>query len=148
MSFQFLPCLNSSLIMGWRTCGEGRTQKSLSSRIDAQDPGLTGFILIKKIANTKIIHKMISFSDHYNALFIDRFSSKTKIGKDLSHFNNSLIEKNDCCSTTKNLLSDLETKRKNYSSTSEWWEYTKCKIKDNARIFSRNSTKQENIRIS
>ena len=70
---------------------------------------------------------MISFSDHYNALFIDRFSSKTKIGKDLSHFNNSLIEKNDCCSTTKNLLSDLETKRKNYPSTSEWWEYTKLK---------------------
>ena len=34
----------------------------------------------KKIGkNTKIIHKMISFSDHYNALFIDRFSSKTKI---------------------------------------------------------------------
>ena len=35
----------------------------------------------KKIANnTKIIHKMVSFSDHYNALFIDRFYCKTKIG--------------------------------------------------------------------
>ena len=39
----------------------------------------------KKIANnTKINHKMISFSDHYNALFIDRFSFKTKIGKDMA----------------------------------------------------------------
>ena len=27
-------------------------------------------------------------------------------------------------------------------------ENTKCKIKDKARIFSKNSTKQENIRIS
>ena len=45
-----------------------------------------------KIANsTKINHKMISFSDHYNALLIDRLSSKTKIGKDLWHFNNSIL---------------------------------------------------------
>ena len=39
--------------MGWRTCGEERTQKSLSSPATigplAQDPGLTGFILIKKL---------------------------------------------------------------------------------------------------
>ena len=36
----------------------------------------------KKIANnTKTTQKMISFSDHYNALIINRFSSKTKIGK-------------------------------------------------------------------
>ena len=58
---------------------------------------------------------MISFSDHYNALLIDRFSSKTKFGKDLWYFNNSLLEKNDFCSTTKNLLSILKTKRKNSS---------------------------------
>ena len=58
---------------------------------------------------------MISFSDHYNALLIDRFSSKTKFGKDLWYFNNSLLEKNDFCSTAKNLLSILKTKRKNSS---------------------------------
>ena len=103
----------------------------------------------KKIANnTKITHKMISFSDHYNALIINRFSSKTKTGKDLWHFNNSLLEKTAFCSNTQNLLTFLKTKRINYSSTSDWWEFTKCKIKDNARTFSKNSTKQENIRIS
>ena len=103
----------------------------------------------KKIANnTKIIHKMISFSDHYNALFVDRIPSKTKIGKDLWLFNNSLLEKHDFCLTIKNLLAMLKTKRSNYSSTSEWWEDTKCKIKDNVRTFSKKSTKQENIRIS
>ena len=47
---------------------------------------------------------MISFSDHYNALIINRFSSKTKTGKDLWHFNNSLLEKTDFCSNTQNLL--------------------------------------------
>ena len=48
-----LPCLNSSRIMGWRICGEGRTQISLSSPNTigppAQDPRLTGFILVKKL---------------------------------------------------------------------------------------------------
>ena len=126
--------------MGWRTCGEGRTQMSPSSPATtsplAQDPGLTGYTLIKKIANnTKIIHKMISFSDHYNALFVDRIPSKTKIGKDLWLFNNSLLEKHDFCLTIKNLLAMLKTKRNNYSSTSDWWEDTKCKIKDNVRTF-------------
>ena len=37
-----------------------------------------------KIANnTRIDHKIISFSDHYNALIIDRLSSNTKIGNDV-----------------------------------------------------------------
>ena len=42
----------------------------------------------------------------------------------------------------------LKTKRNDYSSTSDWWEDAKCKIKNNVRTFSKNSTKQENIRIS
>ena len=37
---------------------------------------------IKIGSNTKINHTMISFTDHYNAIFIDRFPSKSKIGKD------------------------------------------------------------------
>ena len=37
---------------------------------------------IKMASNTKINHIMVSFTDHYNAIFIDRFPSKTKIGKD------------------------------------------------------------------
>ena len=42
----------------------------------------------------------------------------------------------------------LKTKRNDYSSTSDWWEDAKCEIKNNVRTFSKNSTKQENIRIS
>ena len=66
---------------------------------------------IKIANNTKINHKMISFSDHYNALLIDRLFSKTKIGKDLWHFNSSILKNKDFCSTTKNLLFFLKTKR-------------------------------------
>ena len=146
-----LPCLNSSWIMGWRIFREGRTQKSLSSPATigplTQDPGLTWFILIKNCKQ----HQNNSQNDilfwWLQCLFIDRFSSKTKIGKDLWHFNNSLLGKNDFCSTTKNLLFILKTKRNNYSWTSDWWEYTKCKTKDNAWIFSKKFTKQEHIRI-
>ena len=36
-----------------------------------------------KIANdTKINHIIVSFSNHYNAISLDRIPSKTKIGKD------------------------------------------------------------------
>ena len=36
---------------------------------------------IKIASNTKINHVMVSFTDQYNAIFIDRFPSKTKIGR-------------------------------------------------------------------
>lgn len=38
---------------------------------------------VKITNNTKLKHEMISFADHYNAIPIDRFPSKTKIGKHL-----------------------------------------------------------------
>ena len=91
---------------------------------------------------------MISFSDCCNALLIERLSSKTKTGKDLWHFNNTLLQDKDFCSSITNLLSFLKTKQNNYPSLSDWWEYTKIKIKETARRFSKNSTTQENTRIS
>ena len=41
---------------------------------------------IKAVSNAKINHIMVSFTDPNNAVFIDRFSSKTKIGKDSWYF--------------------------------------------------------------
>ena len=84
---------------------------------------------IKIANNTKINHKMISFSDHYNALLIERLSSKTKTGKDLWLFNNTLLQNKDFVSSISNLLSSLKRKQGNFSSVSDWWEYTKIKIK-------------------
>ena len=37
---------------------------------------------IKYANNTKINHMMVSFTDHYNDISIDRLPSKTKNGKD------------------------------------------------------------------
>ena len=41
--------------------------------------------------DTKINNIMVSFMDHYNVFFIDRFSSKTKIKKHSWYFNNSVL---------------------------------------------------------
>ena len=35
----------------------------------------------------------------------------------------------------------------NLFSASDWWEYTKSCFKENAKIFSKNPTTQENITI-
>ena len=63
-------------------------------------------------------------------------------------FNNSLLRKPDFSSATKNLLSLLKTQNSSHSSASNKWKYTKSCFKENARIFSENSTNQGNIRIS
>ena len=55
-----------------------------------------------KIASyTKIDPTMVPLTDHYNAIFIDRFSWKTKIGKDSWYFDHSLLCKREFSSTTK-----------------------------------------------
>ena len=53
---------------------------------------------------------MISFSDHYNALIVDRFSSKPKLGNALWHFNNSLLDKDELCTNIQSFLTFLKTK--------------------------------------
>ena len=42
----------------------------------------------------------------------------------------------------------LKTQKNNYSSVSGWWEYTKYRFKENAKILSTNSINQQNITIS
>ena len=41
----------------------------------------------------------------------------------------------------------LKTQKSNHSSRSDWWEYTKYRFKENAKILSKSSTTQENITI-
>ena len=54
-----------------------------------------------KIANdTKSNRKMVSFTDHYNGISIDRLPSKTKIGKDSWRFNNYFLCKPEFSSAT------------------------------------------------
>ena len=47
---------------------------------------------------------MVSFTDNYNFISIDRLTSKTKIGKDSWYFNNSLLCKPEFFPATKTFL--------------------------------------------
>ena len=71
---------------------------------------------IKIANNTKINHIMVSFTDHYNAISIDRLPLKTKIGKDSWYFNNSLLCKPEVSSATRLFfLLKIEKKKNNCS---------------------------------
>ena len=96
-------------LIGLRIYGEGRTQIPLCSpatigplpRIQDRQ-GLYWYLTDIKIANnTKINHIMVSFTDYYNVISIDRLPAKTKIGKDLWYFNNSLLWNPEVSSGTK-----------------------------------------------
>ena len=104
-----MPCQDSSWIMGSRIYGEGRTQTRQSlprynrssgtrSRIDRI------YTDIEIASNTKINYIMVPFTDHYNAISLDRLLSKTKIGKDQWYFNIPLLCKFEVSSTKKKLL--------------------------------------------
>ena len=79
---------------------------------------------------------MVSFTDHYNTISIDRLLSKSKIGKDSWYFNNCLLCKAKFSSATKTFPFLLKTQK------------TTTFHKDNGKIFSKNSSTQENIRNS
>ena len=67
-----------------------------SSRIDRV------YTDVKIASNTSINRIMVSFTDHYNAIFIDRLPSQIKIGQEDSwYFNNSVLCKPQFSSTTK-----------------------------------------------
>ena len=59
---------------------------------------------IKIASNTEINYITVSFTDHYNAIFINKFPSKAKIEKDSWYFNNSLLCKPKFFLTTKTFL--------------------------------------------
>ena len=92
---------------------------------------------IKAASNTRINHIVVSFTDHYNAIFIDRFSSQTKIKK--IHGILIIFLYVSLSSPQLQILFFSNTKN-NHSSASDWWENTKSSFKD-VRTFSENSRK-------
>ena len=87
---------------------------------------------------------MVSFTNHYNAISIDRLYSKPNIGKDSWEILMKIILlcKPEFSSATKTSFFIKNTKS-NHSSASDWWEYTKYCFKENAKILSENSTTQD-----
>ena len=84
---------------------------------------------------------MVSFTDYYNAGYIDRLSSKTKIGKDSwkRFMKIILLCKPEFSSTTKTSFFIKNTKNNN-SLASDWWEYTKYCLTENAKILCKKPT--------
>ena len=62
----------------WRRENPDCSEFTCYDRSFAKDPGYTD---IKIAKNIKINHIMVSFTNHYNTIPIDRLPSKTKIGK-------------------------------------------------------------------
>ena len=73
---------------------------------------------IKIANNTKINHIIVSVTDHYNAISIDRLPSKAKIEKYSRYLNNSLFCKSEVSLATKTFLFLLKTHTKNKYSCS------------------------------
>ena len=70
-----MPCQNPSWIMSSRIFREEEPRFLTRSKI-----GLV-YTDIKMANITKINHKMVSFTDHYNTISLGRLPPKTKIGK-------------------------------------------------------------------
>ena len=68
---------------------------------------------------------------------------KLKLEKIQWYFNNSVLCKPEFSSATKTFIFLLKTQKSNHSSASDWWEYTKSRFKENAKVFSKNSTTQQ-----
>ena len=100
---------------------------------------------IKVTSNTKINHIMVSFTDHYNAIFIDRFSWKAKIGKDSWYFNNSRLCKPEFSLTTKTFLFLLKTQNITTLQQVTGGKTLNLVLKKMLELFLKI---QENIRIS
>ena len=121
--------------MGLRVYGEGKTQGPRIDRI---------YTDIKIANNNKINHIMVSITDHYNAMSIDRLPSKTEIGKDSwkRFMKIVLLCQPEFSSATKTSFL-LKTQKNNHSSASDWWKYTKYCFQENAKILSKNSTTKD-----
>ena len=93
---------------------------------------------------------MISFTDHYNAIFIDRLPSNIKIGNDswkrfrkiiLFFVSPSFTTKMTSTTTTTTATTTsvfIKNTKNNHSSASEWWEFTKNCFRENAKMLSKN----------
>ena len=72
---------------------------------------------------------MVSFTNHYNAISIEKLPLKTKIGKYSWYFNNSLLCKLEVCAATKSFLFLLKTDKATSIASVDPW-YLKVEVAD------------------
>ena len=63
--------------MGWKIYKEGRTDRPSGTKSKADRLSTD----TKTSRNTKINHLMVSFTDDFNAVYIDKLPSKTRLEK-------------------------------------------------------------------
>ena len=93
---------------------------------------------------------MVSFTNHYNAISIDRRPSKTKIGKYSWYFNNSFLCKPEVSSATESflfLLKNTHTHTHTKTSTAEV-DPRHLKVKVTGKHLSNLSWYKQNLSIS
>ena len=95
--------------------------------------------------NAKINHIMVSFTDHYDGISIDRIPWKIKIGKDSCNLIIVFYLSPSSPQLQIIFFILLKTQINNHSLASDWWEYTKFCLKASDEIFFKNSTTQGNI---
>ena len=98
----------------------------------AKDPRCTGSILIsiliQKLLATPRLITMVSFTDHYNAISIDRLPLKTKIGNDSWYFNNSFSCKSEVSSATKTFFKKKKKHKKIFMTPCYGWDSTTSRL--------------------
>ena len=103
----------------------------------AKDPRCTGSILIsiliQKLLATPRLITMVSFTDHYNAISIDRLPLKTKIGNDSWYFNNSFSCKSEISSATKTFFKKKKKTQKNLYDPLLWMGFNYLKTTATSR---------------
>ena len=67
----------SNYVMGWKIYKEGRTDRPSGTKSKADRLSTD----TKTSRNTKINHIMVSFTDDFNTVYIDKLPSKTRLEK-------------------------------------------------------------------
>ena len=88
---------------------------------------------------------MVSFTDHYDGISIDRIPWKIKIGKDSCNLIIVFYLSPSSPQLQIIFFILLKTQINNHSLASDWWEYTKFCLKASDEIFFKNSTTEGNI---
>ena len=140
----FAILIKKDTVHEWRNC-----KQSNSQILPVKTWNLLStytFITTIRTYACKRLNEIIS--DNYKKNFVERFSSKTKIGKNSWCFNNSLLSKPDFSSATKRLLSSLKTKTAITPQQVIGGNILNLTWNKVAITFSKNANTEENIRIS
>ena len=119
-----LPCLSEDL---WRRENPDTLEFTQCNRSSGTRSRIDRVYTDIKIANnTKINHKIISFLDRYIAIAIDKLHSKTKNWKKVMKFIELSFRKEWFLRNHQKFFLYLKTKKSNFSSPSDCWEYLIC----------------------